>query len=109
MYFLPYADVLLRPLAVQTLVLVRDGSGVGRGCTALMLHVVYTGRALRGLARARSLEGPLARSAPYRLGRPEQRADPSRDAGGVARRWRMRWDETPAKGAARGRGLTRVS
>jgi hypothetical protein len=46
MYFLPYADVLLRHLAVQTVVLVRDGSGVGRGCTALMLPVVYTGRAL---------------------------------------------------------------
>src|SRR5438128_4080269 len=45
-YFLPYADVLLRHLALQTVVLVMDGSGVGRGCTALMLHVVYTGRAL---------------------------------------------------------------
>jgi hypothetical protein len=46
MYFLPYADVLLRHLARQTLVLVMDGSGVGRGCTALMIHVVYKGRAL---------------------------------------------------------------
>ena len=45
-YFLPYADVLLRHLALQTLELVMDGSGVGRGCTALMLHVVYKGRAL---------------------------------------------------------------
>jgi hypothetical protein len=45
-YFLPYAEVLLRHLALQTLVLVMDGSGVGRGCTALMLHVVYKGRAL---------------------------------------------------------------
>ena len=45
-YFLPYAAVLLRHLALQTLVLVMDGSGVGRGCTALMLHVVYKGRAL---------------------------------------------------------------
>lgn len=45
-YFLPYADVLLRHLAVQTVVLVMDGSGVGRGCTALMIHVVYKGRAL---------------------------------------------------------------
>jgi hypothetical protein len=39
-YFLPYADVLLRHLALQTVVLVMDGSSVGRGCTALMLHVV---------------------------------------------------------------------
>jgi hypothetical protein len=45
-YFLPYADVLLRHLALQTLVLVIDGSSVGRGCTALMIHVVYKGRAL---------------------------------------------------------------
>src|SRR6266571_227988 len=45
-YFLPYADILLHHLALQTLVLVMDGSGVGRGCTALMLHIVYKGRAL---------------------------------------------------------------
>ena len=45
-YFLPYADVLLRHLALQTLVLVMDGSSVGRGCTALMIHVVYKGRSL---------------------------------------------------------------
>jgi DDE family transposase len=45
-YFLPYADVLLRHLALPTLVLVMDGSGVGRGCTALMIHGVYKGRAL---------------------------------------------------------------
>jgi len=45
-YFLPYAEVLLWHLALQTVVLVMDGSGVGRGCTALMIHVVYKGRAL---------------------------------------------------------------
>jgi len=45
-YFLPYADVLLRHLALQTVVLVMDGSGVGHWCTALMIHVVYKGRAL---------------------------------------------------------------
>jgi Transposase DDE domain len=45
-YFLPYADVLLRHLALETVVLVMDGSGVGRGCTALMIPVVYKGRAL---------------------------------------------------------------
>jgi hypothetical protein len=45
-YFLPYAEVLVRHLALQTLVLVMDGSVVGRGCVALMLHVVYKGRAL---------------------------------------------------------------
>jgi hypothetical protein len=45
-YFLPYAEVLVQPLAWQTVVLVRDGSGVGRGGPALMLHVVSKGRAL---------------------------------------------------------------
>jgi hypothetical protein len=45
-YFVPYATVLLTHLALQTLVLVMDGSVVGRGGVALMLHVVYKGRAL---------------------------------------------------------------
>jgi hypothetical protein len=45
-YFFPYAQVLLHHLALQTLVLIIDGSVVGRGCVALMLHVVYKGRAL---------------------------------------------------------------
>jgi hypothetical protein len=43
---LPSAEVLLRPLAWQTVVLVMDGRSVGRGGTALMIHVVSTGRAL---------------------------------------------------------------
>ena len=45
-YFVPYAARLLAHLALQTLVLVIDGSVVGRGCVALMIHVVYKGRAL---------------------------------------------------------------
>jgi hypothetical protein len=45
-YFIPYAEVLLRHLALQTLVVIMDGSVVGRGCVALMMHVVYPGRAL---------------------------------------------------------------
>ena len=45
-YFVLYASILLRHLALQTLVLVIDGSVVGRGCVALMMHVVYKGRAL---------------------------------------------------------------
>ena len=45
-YFLPYVDILLTQLALETLVVVMDGSVVGRGCLALMLHVVYKGRAL---------------------------------------------------------------
>ena len=59
-YLLPYADVLLRHLALQTLGLVMDGRGVGRGCTALMLHVVYKGRALPLAWRVRQApKGPF--------------------------------------------------
>jgi hypothetical protein len=43
---LPYAEVLLWHLAIEKLVLVLDGSAIGRGCVALMVSVVYTGRAL---------------------------------------------------------------
>ena len=45
-YCVPYAQVLLAHLALQTLVLIMDGRVVGRGCVALMRHVVYKGRAL---------------------------------------------------------------
>ena len=45
-WFLPVAKALLANLAQQPLVLVLDGSVVGRGCVALMLSVVYQGRAL---------------------------------------------------------------
>lgn len=45
-YFLPYAEILLQCLSLETLVLAMDGSGVGRGCCALMIHVIYQGRAL---------------------------------------------------------------
>lgn len=45
-WFLPVADALIATLAQQPLLLVLDGSVVGRGCVALMLSVVYHGRAL---------------------------------------------------------------
>jgi hypothetical protein len=45
-YVVPYATILLRPVAWQTWVLGRDGSGVGRGWVALMVPVVSQGRAL---------------------------------------------------------------
>jgi len=45
-YYLPYAQQRLANLAHQTLVLVMDGSPVGRGCRTLMLSVVYKKRAL---------------------------------------------------------------
>jgi len=46
-YFLPFVGALLAGLAgLGPLVLVMDGSEVGRNCVALMLSVVYQGRAL---------------------------------------------------------------
>jgi hypothetical protein len=45
-YYLPYARQLLANLADQRLVLVIDGSAIGRGCRTLMLSVVYKNRAL---------------------------------------------------------------
>ena len=45
-YFLPVAEAVLAALAAQPLVLIIDGSTVGRGCMALMLSLVYKGRAL---------------------------------------------------------------
>src|SRR5437867_330919 len=56
MYFVPYAAILLTHLALETLVLVMDGSVVGRDCTALMIHVIYKGRALPLAWRVR--QGP---------------------------------------------------
>jgi len=45
-WFLPLAQDLLTRLAAQPIQLVMDGSVVGRGCIALMVSVVYHGRAL---------------------------------------------------------------
>jgi hypothetical protein len=44
--FLPYAEALIAALAHLPLVLVMDGSAVGRGCATLILSVVYKKRAL---------------------------------------------------------------
>jgi hypothetical protein len=55
-YFLPYAEIVLAHLALETLVLVMDGSVVGCGCVALMIHVLYKGRALPLAWRVR--QGP---------------------------------------------------
>ena len=45
-YFLPFVEWVLASLAKHTLVLVIDGSGVGRGWVTLMVRVVYRGQAL---------------------------------------------------------------
>src|SRR5262249_61294034 len=58
-----------------------------------------------GLARAPSPKGPLSRRAQYRLGPTDQRVAPSRDAGGVAGGWRIRWGAIPQNVAAGGLAL----
>jgi hypothetical protein len=45
-YFAPFAEALLSALATQPLVLVIDGSAIGKGCQCLMISVVYRNRAL---------------------------------------------------------------
>jgi len=45
-YLMPFAGALLAKLSDFTLVLIMDGSDVGRNCVALMLSVQYRGRAL---------------------------------------------------------------
>lgn len=46
LYFLPFAEALICSLALDTLVLVIDGSVVGRGCICLMVSIIYKKRAL---------------------------------------------------------------
>jgi hypothetical protein len=46
LYFLPFADALLKSLAHLPLILAMDGSEVGRGCLTLMVSVIYHKRAL---------------------------------------------------------------
>lgn len=46
LYFLPFAEALLRNLGLPTLFLALDGSVVGRGCIVLMMAVIYKKRSL---------------------------------------------------------------
>lgn len=45
-FYLPFVQILLQQLARTRIVLIMDGSEVGRHCLALMINVVYQGRAL---------------------------------------------------------------
>ena len=45
-YMLPYVELLLQGMAQQTLVLVIDGSEVGRNCLTLMVSAIYQKRAI---------------------------------------------------------------
>jgi len=77
-WFLPIAKELLQALATQPIQLVMDGSVVGRGCIALMLSVVYHGRALRRASD--SARSPSARSCTAHRRVSWRRASPSRRA-----------------------------
>jgi len=55
-YWVPSAATFLIHCALETLVLVMEGSVVGRTCTALMIHVLSKGRALPLAWRVR--QGP---------------------------------------------------
>jgi hypothetical protein len=103
LYFLPYAELLLTHLAVETLVLVMDGSGVGRGCMALMMHVIYKGRAAVGVARAARSEGTFSRGTAHRFGGTDRGMPPRGEPGRIAGRRRVRWDH--ATGDAQQGGL----
>ncbi|MEZ4713771.1 MAG: hypothetical protein R3A44_41670 [Caldilineaceae bacterium] len=53
-HMLPYVQELLEHLKVQTLVLVIDGSDVGRNCVTLMVSLVYQSRAIPLISLVRS-------------------------------------------------------
>ena len=64
----PFAEALVRQLAWQTLVLVMEGSVVGRGCVALLLHVVEKGRAVPLAWQVRHVSlGPVPEDLPIAL------------------------------------------
>lgn len=66
--FAPFAKVLLKSLAHRPLVLVIDGSQVGAGGLALVISVVYAGRALPlGWLVVKAKKGHLAQSLHIRL------------------------------------------
>jgi hypothetical protein len=68
--FVPYAEVLLQHLAWQTLVVIIDGSVVGRGCVALMMHVSTQGVPCRWSGRAaRARKGTFLRTCMWRWSR----------------------------------------
>ncbi|MEZ4708343.1 MAG: hypothetical protein R3A44_14115 [Caldilineaceae bacterium] len=53
-HMLPYVQELLEHLKEQTLVLVIDGSDVGRNCVTLMVSLVYQSRAIPLISLVRS-------------------------------------------------------
>ncbi|MEZ4705613.1 MAG: hypothetical protein R3A44_00320 [Caldilineaceae bacterium] len=65
-HMLPYVQELLEHLKEQTLVLVIDGSDVGRNCVTLMVSLVYQSRFHPAhLPGAQREEGTLCRRDAY--------------------------------------------
>ena len=102
-YFLPYVELLLAQLALETLVVVMDGSVVGRGCLALMLHVVYKGRALPLAWRVRqSPTGHCPEDLHIAMVELMHTVIPEGGHGGLARRRRVRWNSAAGHAARDG-------
>lgn len=64
-YFVPYVDILLTHLALETLVVVMDGSVVGRGALALLVRWLNT-EVIWLLVPSFALGGPVFRVLPRR-------------------------------------------
>ncbi len=81
---LPAAAVVLRPRALETVVLVMDGSGVGRGGTALLIHVLDKGRALPLAWRVRQApKGHVPEALPIAVGALRREGIPAGAHGGL--------------------------
>ena len=76
----------------KTLVVVMEGSAGGRGCLALRLHVVSKGRALPLAWRGRHRPQGHCPAALHIARVALLRRGPRGGPGGLARRWRVRWD-----------------
>ncbi|MBN2386309.1 MAG: hypothetical protein JXB85_04760 [Anaerolineales bacterium] len=90
-HLMPFASALLSNLAERTLVLVMDGSEVGRGCLALMLSVLYRSRALPiAWLVISAKKGHFSQERYIKLLSAVQNLIPSAQMGSFGR-WRVRW------------------
>jgi hypothetical protein len=90
LYFLPFATALIQSLAHCPLVLVIDGSTVGRDCLALVVSLVYQGPCLaHRLARCHGPDGPLCRGDPHPVGPAGPGPRATRRYGDLLGRWRV--------------------
>lgn len=88
-YFLPYAEVLLGHLALETLCLVMDGSVVGRGGGAHDSRDLQGPSTALGLASTPREHGAFSRTDTHRSRAAASRAHASRRGRRLPWRWRM--------------------